>query len=155
VLFGALLLGAPDAAAAPPPVNPTDIRVPIADPQPQPPTRRPRPDVADPPSDVAVADPCTESCAPSDPPEEPSAQPEPAHGQPVDEPAAPPSPKATPVDQPRSIPVGIPTPSRVDTGEGPGNPVNWWLVGVPALALLGLAAGGSYVWIRRGERSAR
>lgn len=155
VLFGALLLGAPDAAAAPPPVHPTDVRAPIANPQPPPPTR---PDVAEPPSDIAVADPCTEDCQPSGDPQEPSAEPEQPQaepGQPVDEPVAPPRPSAKPVDQPRSVPVGIPTPSRIDTGEGPGNPVNWWLVGVPALALLGLAAGGGYLWIRRGERSAR
>lgn len=167
VLFGALLLGAPDAAAAPPPVNATDVRAPITDSGP--PTRRT--DVATTATDIAVADPCTEDC-PADPPaEEPPAQSEePAAdqpearqsdtgeshtGQPIDEPAAPPSPSAKPADQPRSIPGAIPTPSRVDTGEGPGDPVNWWLVGLPALALLGLAAGSSYVWIRRGERSAR
>ena len=170
VLFGALLLGAPDAAAAPPPVNATNVRAPITDPGP--PTRRPRPDVATTATDIAVADPCTEDCPPADPPaQEPPAQPEePAAddpdtgrpdtgeshtGQPIDEPAPPPSPSAKPAGQPRSIPGAIPTPSRVDTGEGPGDPVNWWLVGLPALALLGLAAGGSYVWIRRGERSAR
>ncbi|HEV7651857.1 MAG TPA: hypothetical protein VGP26_27185 [Actinophytocola sp.] len=187
VLFGALLLGAPDAAAAPPPAHPTDVRAPITDPGPQLPTRRPRPEVATPVTDVAVADPCTEDCPPPDDPQEPSAQPEQpdtgqsdtgqsdtgqsdtgdtgntgesqtghsGNGPAVDEPAAPPSPSAKPVDQPRSVPAAIPTPSRIDTGEGPGDPANWWLVGGSALALLGLAAGGGYLWIRRGERSAR
>jgi hypothetical protein len=165
VLFGALLLGAPDASAAPPPVHPTDVRAPIAQPEPYPPTRG-HPEVADPATDIAVADPCTENCEPSGDPTEPSAQPgqpgsgqpdneQSNSGQPIDEPAAPPRPSARPVDQPRSVPVAIPVPSRIDTGEGPGDLVNWWLVGVSALALLGLAAGGGFRWIRRGERSAR
>ena len=167
VLFGALLAGAPNAAAdAPPPVRATDVHAPIA--TYAQPTRQLRPEVADPATDIAVAEPCTEDCTPADPTDEPTDEPaepatetaqpqaeQPQAGQPIDEPAAPPSPKATPVDQPRSIPVAIPTPSRIDTGEGPGDPVNWWLVGVPALALLGGAAGGGYLWIRRAERSAR
>jgi len=174
VLFGALLAGAPNAAAdAPPPANPTTVRAPIATRAPiteqQYPTYRPRPEAADPATDVANPEPCTEDCAPVDPPEEPdtdqpdtdqpdSEQPEAdqhSSGQPVGEPTAPPSPNAKPVDQPRSVPAAIPTPSRIDTGEGPGDPANWWLVGLPALALLGLAAGGGYLWIRRGDRTAR
>jgi hypothetical protein len=95
ILFGALLLGAPNAAAAP--AEPTGIAVPAYS--------------ADPP--------------------------------------------ARPVGQPRSAPVAIPTPTRIDTGEGPGEEVDWWLIAVPALVLLGLAAWGSYAWIARSERSPR
>jgi hypothetical protein len=180
VMFGALLLGAPEAAAAPPPVNQPRVVATAANPGPLQP--RTRPEIGTPPT-VVVADPCTD-CTPDEPaddPATPATEPDPADA-PTDSShdssgsaddsangstssstggstggsAAEPSGK--PVDQPRSAPAGVPTPTRIDTGEGPGDPgapVNWLLIGLPALALLGLAAGGAYVWITRSERSAR
>ena len=156
ILFGALIFGAPQAVAAPPPANQTDIAAPMADPvdDPEPP--------ACPEGHLCPAEPCETDCEPVEEPEEEPvdnpdepAQPEEPQQQ-VDQPEQPePGPVAKPVGQPRSAPIAIPTPSRIDTGEGPGEPVNWWLIGLPALALLGLAAGGAYAWITRTERSAR
>jgi hypothetical protein len=165
VLFGALLVGATDAAAAPPPADPTGIDRPVLDPRdpgdPVPPEPEPRPDVATPATEIAVDDPC-DVCPPDDPPDDPATEPAEPEA-PADEPeatpqAAPqPSPSAGPVGRPRSAPAGIPTPTRIDTGEGPGGAEapNWLLIGAPALALLSLAAGGAYLWIRRTDRSAR
>jgi hypothetical protein len=50
---------------------------------------------------------------------------------------------------------GVPVPNRIETGEGPADPVAWWLVVVPGLALLLLAAGSAYLWIARTERGGR
>jgi hypothetical protein len=164
ILFGALLLGGTGAAAELPPAEPTGIDRPVLDagdpvpPKPKP----PRPDAATPATEVATevatGEPC-DACPPSAVPSEPQA---PA-GTPADEPeatpqAAPrPRPSAGPVGRPRSAPAGIPTPTRIDTGEGPGDAEapNWLLIGAPALALLSLAAGGAYLWIRRTDRGAR
>ncbi|MGH3760614.1 hypothetical protein [Actinophytocola sp.] len=181
VLFGALLVGVTEAAAAPA-VAPTDV--PAATPAPPLP---PSPNVAAPATEVepcveeceppdcpertrcpAPENPCEAGCEPTEEPEEsaaaPPADPEPPAkptGQPRSAPLGVPraaplgQPRTDPLGQPRSAPLGVATPSRIDTGEGPGDPVNWWLVGVPALVLLGIAAGGSYVWITRTERGPR
>jgi hypothetical protein len=183
VLFGVLLLGAPEATAAPAPPNigtrPTEIEV--REPCRGCPTTECPPDTLCP----APEEPCETECPPAEEPEEPTdpgqpeepegpAEPEQPEG-PVDTdqpqepadtddgqaveqptetgPAAEPS--ARPVGQPRPLPAGVPVPTRIDTGEGPADPVDWLLVGLPALALLGLAGGGAYLWIRRTERSAR
>ncbi len=169
VVFGALLLGAPHAAAAPPPVNPTGVEIAIADPEPHVPPKPGSPEIGTPPSEVAP-DPCGTDCPPADCPEgqlcEPPANPCDEPCEPVEEPEQPAEPEppvatpsAAPTAQPRPVPSTdadtVPTPNRIDTGEGPGDPVNWWLVGIPALVLLGLAAGGAHLWITRTERSPR
>jgi hypothetical protein len=60
---------------------------------------------------------------------------------------------ATPTNPPTTEPTtSIPTPNRIDTGEGSndGSP-NWVMLGVPALILLTIVAGGSIWWLRRSE----
>jgi hypothetical protein len=175
VMFGALLLGAPDAAAAaPPPVNQPRVVATAANPGPLQPRRQP--EIGTPPT-LVVVDPCTD-CTPDDPaddPESPTTEPTPSDA-PTDAPSdssngtsgdstygstsgSSAEPAGKPVDRPHSAPAGVPTPTHIDTGQGPGggsgDPVDWWLVALPALALLGLAAGGAYVWIARTERSSR
>jgi hypothetical protein len=57
------------------------------------------------------------------------------------------------VQQPQDPPSGVPTPNRIDTGEGPADQdASWLFLVVPALALLGLAAAGTMLVIRRSER---
>ncbi len=153
VLLGALLLGAPDAVAAP--VDPDVVATAVVDPGPQRP-RPGRPDVAEPATEVAVEEPTDDPAEPTDP----TTEPEPAEpaDQATDQPTADqPVPAAAPVGRPRPAPAGVPVPARIDTGEGPGAPAGpaWWLIALPALALLGMTAGGTYRWIRRTERSAR
>ncbi|WP_291414249.1 hypothetical protein [Actinophytocola sp.] len=167
ILFGALVLGAPQAAAAPPPPigEATEIALP--------PTRPRLP--IDPPATDVVADPCPDSCEPpadpcdtepaqceppvdeppaEDPPtEDPPAETPPAKQPPADEPSATPTPQAKPVGRPEPAPEGVPTPNRIETGAGPEDPVNWLLVAVPALVLLALAGAGGYYWISRTDRS--
>lgn len=172
VLFGALLLGAPEAAAAPPPTRATEVEAP--------PTYYPRPRGEVPAPATEVTDePCETECpAPEPPDEEPPAE-DPADDStedpadaPAEEPAeeSAPEPAGTvgqpeaptgvpavdrPVGQPRPAPAGVPVPARIDTGEGPGEGVNWWLIGISAAVLLGLAFGGAQRWIARTERSPR
>jgi hypothetical protein len=183
VLFGALLLGAPQAAAAtaPPPAKPTEIVVTAANPKPR------LPEIGTPPSETDPqpcqeicepecpegqlcenpGEPCETGCEPAEEPEDPPAErpgdpDQPADepgddpaGEPTDDPTGP-SPTAKPVDQPRSAPAGVPTPTRIDTGEGPGGGrVNWWLIAVPVFALLTIAAGAAHFWIGRTERAGK
>ncbi|MGH3881360.1 MAG: hypothetical protein ACRDSK_30415, partial [Actinophytocola sp.] len=151
VLFGVLLLGAPEAAAAPAPPNigtrPTEISTsePCRD---CPTTECPRGTLC-----PAPEEPCeTDACPPAEEPEEPGqpeepegpAEPEqPADGdqpqEPADgdqdgdqdtdpaveqptEPGTAAEPSARPVGQPRPLPAGVPVPTRIDTGEGPADP---------------------------------
>ena len=187
VLFGVLLLGAPEAAAAPAPPNigtrPTEIAT--AEPcRNCPRTECPRGTLCPAPDEPCETDACPPVEEPEEPgqPEEPEGPAEPEQpegpddtdqpqeptdsnqsggqgaGQATEQPTDPGTaaePSARPVGQPRPLPAGVPVPTRIDTGEGPGDPVDWLLVGLPALALLGLAGGGAYLWIRRTERSAR
>jgi hypothetical protein len=164
ILLGALLFGAPHAAAAPlVPIGPTDIVAPTVPPKPNPcqvkhipcdltlPTFDP-----DLPTDVANPTdvPTTEPSIPTDvtnPPSEPS---EP--GEPSDPPVTTTT-QHPPVEHPKDAPTGVPTPNRIDTGAGPADPsnpsmANWALIVVPALALLALAGAGAFLWIQRSER---
>jgi len=159
ILVGTLLSGAGVAAAEPPFAGPTDIAAPTAPPEPAPcevvcdftaptwdelptdivnPTVDPDPTFPTDPTDTAnptVTDEPTEPPAeqpPTEPPTTPTTQPQ--------------------VGQPKSPPSGVPTPNRIDTGAGPADPAQWWLVAVPLLALLGLAAAGAWLVVQRSER---
>lgn len=149
---------------APPPPGrsdrPTDIAIPTVDPEPPEPT----PQVDLPATDIVAEEPCwqTDTCPPPvdpceedpqscEPTDEPT-EPEEPTDEPTDEPTTEPTPSDRPVDQPRAAPESVPTPSRIDTGAGPADPVNWLLIAVPALALLAMAGGGVYLWVARSER---
>ena len=155
ILLGTLLSGAGVAVAAPPFAGPTDIAVPTAPPEPEPcapitceitlptldelptdianPTENPDPTL---PTDIANP---TENPDPTDPPE-------------TTEPPVTTTTQQPPVEQPKNPPSGVPTPNRIDTGAGPADPANWWLIALPVLALLGLAATGAWLVIQRSER---
>jgi outer membrane biosynthesis protein TonB len=151
VLLGALLLGAPNAVAAPPPDDRDAVTPVVVSPEPPKPGQ---PDVGTPATDIAVGEPTDPTGEPTDPTDEPA--PEPA-AQPAAQPTDQPTPAAAPVGRPRPAPAAVPIPARIDTGEGPtsSGPADWWLLGLAALVFLGVAAGGTYRWIRRTERSAR
>jgi len=158
ILLGALLFGAQYAAAAPPvPVGGTEIALPTAPPEPEPcevkhvicdltnPTLELPTDVVDPtlptaptlPTDITSPTVSTEPSEPSEPPATTT------RSQPTDVPAG--APQAAPV----------PRPNRIDTGAGPSDPVDpmsWWLIAVPVLAILAMAAAGAFLWIQRSER---
>ncbi|MBB4909745.1 hypothetical protein [Actinophytocola algeriensis] len=162
ILLGTLLSGAGVAVAAPPFGGPTDIVAPTAttEPDPEPckpitceitlptpdelptdvanPTENPDPDPTFPTGPTDIANP-TENPDPTDPPE------------PTEPPVTTTTP-VPPVEQPKNPPSGVPTPNRIDTGAGPADPVDWWLIALPALALLGLAATGAWLVIQRSER---
>lgn len=130
ILLGTLLSGAGVAVAAPEPCEPIscEITLPTLDELPTDlanPTENPDPTI---PTEVA------------NPTENPPETTEPPTGQ------------QPPVEQPRNPPSGIPTPNRIDTGAGPADPVSWWLIALPVLALLGLAATGTWLVIQRSER---
>jgi hypothetical protein len=155
ILLGTLLSGAGVAVAAPPFAGPTDIAAPTGTVEPEPckpitceitlptldelptdianPTENPDPTI---PTDIANP---TENPDPTDPPE-------------TTEPPVTTTTQQPPVEQPKSPPSGVPTPNRIDTGAGPADPVNWWLIALPVLALLGLAATGTWLVIQRSER---
>lgn len=163
ILLGTLLSGAQVAAAAPPFAGPTDIATPTftSEPEPEPcevkhvtcditlPTRTALPtDIANPtvtveptiptgPSDIANP---TGTPDPTEPPET------------TEPPVTTTTQQQPPVQQPQDPPSVVPTPNRIDTGAGPSDAVNWWLVAVPMLVLLGLAAAGTLLVIRRTER---
>lgn len=165
-LFGALLLGTPHAAAAPAPGGPTDVVAPTVPPEP-PTTTKPTPQFDPPATDIVAERPCwqLDNCPPPECPEDvlcpvpvdpclldPKSCDEPSEPSEPTEPATVPTPAGQPVDQPRPTPEAVPTPTRIDTGAGPAEPVNWWLIAVPALALLAMAAAGTFLWIARSER---
>jgi outer membrane biosynthesis protein TonB len=157
ILLGALLFGAQYAAAAPTaPGGDAEIALPTAPPEPEPcrvqlticdltnPTLELPTDVANP----------TFPSVPTQPPE--STQPA--------EPTEPTQPAESPVvttTQQTEVPAGapqaapVPRPNRIDTGSGPSDPVDplsWWLIAVPVLAVLAMAAAGAFLWIQRSER---
>ena len=161
ILLGALLFGAQHAAAAPPvPVGPTDIALPTAPPPPDPcevkhivcditlPTA-----VTDFPTDVVNPTEPTEPTEPTDP-TEPTEPTEPSDPVTTTQPQPTATGTATatnaPAGEPQAAPV--PRPNRIDTGAGPADPVTWWLIAVPALAVLAMAAAGAFLWIQRTER---
>ena len=158
VLLGALLLGAPDAVAAP--VDPDVVATAVVDRRAvrasdRGPGGRTWP--SRPPRSRSRSRPTTPR-SPTDPTDRRDPSPRsPPIRQPTEPTADQPVPAAAPVGRPRPAPAGVPVPARIDTGEGPGAPAGpaWWLIALPALALLGMTAGGAYRWIRRTERSAR
>jgi hypothetical protein len=152
------------AAAAPPFAGPTDIATPTAEPC----AIQIRcdvtlPTVAEPPTDIAS--PTAEPTTPTDI-ANPTENPDPTRPTDIANPTENPDPteppvttttttttsEQPPVQQPQDPPSGVPTPNRIDTGAGPADEVNWFLLVVPALALLGLAAAGTMLVIRRTER---
>jgi hypothetical protein len=167
IMFGVMLFGATQANALPvAPIAPTDVaNVPTADPLPpkpptcktgikcQPPTLEPcfqlpgktcEPpcgDIRRLPCNPPTLTPCKDDCQPpSSEPTKPS------------EPTDPSTKVATPTNPPTTDPTtSIPTPNRIDTGEGFDESPNWVLLGVPALVLLTIVAGGSIWWMRRSE----
>lgn len=162
LMSGMLLLGAGVATAAPRvPIGPSDIAVPTAPPEPDP--CSPKKYI---PCDLPtlIIDEPTEPEEPTDianPTVEPSEPTEPSQPGEPNEPSEPPATTTVvtttqqqPVGRPAEGPSGIPTPTRIDTGAGPVDPgsVNWWLIAVPVLALLALAASGTLLWIQRTER---
>ncbi len=161
ILLGTLLSGAGVAAAAPPYAGPTDIASPTAEPQPCVTKIRcdiTLPTVAEPPTDIAspTAEPTTPTdvTSPTATPTDtatPTRTPDPTTPDPTRPPVTT-TREHPPVQQPQDPPSGVPTPNRIDTGAGPADEVNWFLLVVPALALLGLAAAGTMLVIRRTER---
>ncbi|MFI7675772.1 hypothetical protein [Actinophytocola sp. NPDC049390] len=155
ILLGTLLSGAEVAAAAPPFAGPTDIASPTATPERcevQVTCDITLPTVAEPPTDIAS--PTVEPTTPTDvasPTAEPTRPTDIANPDPTEPPVTTTTPQP-PVQQPQDPPSGVPTPNRIDTGAGPADEVNWFLLIVPALALLGLAAAGTLLVIRRSER---
>jgi outer membrane biosynthesis protein TonB len=161
ILLGTLLSGAGAATAAPVLGGPTDLASPTVPPQPEPCVVTIRCDVtqptaAEPPTDIAsptaepttptdIASPAAEPTRPTDV-ATPTAQPDPS------QPPVTTTSRQPQVEQPRNPPSGVPTPTRIDTGEGPAEQVNWFLLVIPALVLLGLAATGTVLVIRRTER---
>ncbi|MFC4855285.1 hypothetical protein [Actinophytocola glycyrrhizae] len=163
ILLGTLLSGAGVAAAAPPSAGPTDIVAPTATIEPEPCAIKhvacdiTVPTLAEPPTDIAnpTADPDpTIPTGPTDiadPTEDPEPA-DPADPQKTTEPPVTTTTPVPPVEQPKDAPSGVPTPNRIDTGAGPADPVAWWLIALPALALLGLAATGAWLVVQRSER---
>jgi hypothetical protein len=163
ILAGVLLFAAPAVATAAPAAGPGDIAVPVDPPPPEP---EPNPAVEPGADDVGVEEPCwqTDTCKPPVDPclEDPeSCEPvdpcieDPMSCEQVDPCEEDPSSCEPTTTTTTAEPQGVPVPTRIDTGEGPADPVAWWLVIVPGLALLALAAGGAYWWIARTERIGR
>ena len=161
ILLGTLLSGAGVAAAAPPLGGPADLASPTATPERcevQIKCDVTLPTVAEPPTDVAnpTAEPPTDVANPTVDPTIPTGPTDIANPTENPDPTEPPVTTTTgtqpPVQQPQDPPSGVPTPNRIDTGAGPADEVNWFLLVVPALALLGLAAAGTMLVIRRTER---
>jgi hypothetical protein len=132
ILVGTLLSGAGVAVAAPPFAGPTDVAAELPTDFANP-TENPDPTV---PADLTNP---TENPDQTDPPE-------------TTEPPVTTTTQQPPVEQPKNPPSGVPTPNRIDTGAGPADPVNWWLIALPVLTLLGLAATGTWLVIQRSER---
>jgi outer membrane biosynthesis protein TonB len=164
ILVGTLLSGAGVAVAAPPFAGPTDIAAPTAttEPEPEPCEVRHICDITLPtldelPTDIANP---TENPDPTDPTvptgptdiANPTENPDPTDPPETGQPPVTTTTQQPPVEQPKNPPSGVPTPNRIDTGAGPADPVNWWLIALPVLALLGLAATGTWLVIQRSER---
>lgn len=154
ILLGTLLSGAGVAAAAPPFAGPTDIASPTVHPEPEPCEAKKicdftLPTEAELPTDVANPTIEPDPTIPTGPTDvaNPTVTPEPT------EPPVTTTTEQPPVQQPQDPPSGVPTPNRIDTGEGPvDESANLWLLVIPMVALLGLAAAGTMLVIRRSER---
>jgi hypothetical protein len=175
ILVGTLLSGAHVAAAAPPVTNQPQVLAPTAAtvatrPQVQPcQVRYTRCDVTAPtrtklPTDIATPTDTTEPAEPSEPTRTklPTATANPANPAETPEANEPPvvtTTRQVPATQKADAPAGVPVPNRIDTGAGPSEVAaapasltDWWPLAVPLLALLGLAAAGTVLVIRRSER---
>ncbi len=162
ILLGTLLSGAEVAAAAPPFAGPTDIASPTATPERcevQIKCDITLPTVAEPPTDIAsptaepttptdVANPTVDPTIPTGPTDiaNPTENPDPT------DPPVTTTTNQPPVEKPQDPPSGVPTPNRIDTGAGPADEVNWFLLVVPLLVLIGLAGAGTMLVIRQSER---
>lgn len=159
ILLGTLLSNAGVAVAAPPFAGPTDIAAPTAttattEPEPEP--CKPinchitLPTLDELPTDIVNP---TENPDPTLPTDitNPTVDPDPTDP-PTSEPPVTTTTQQPPVEQPKNPPTGVPTPNRIDTGAGPADPVDWWLIVLPVLALLGLAAAGAWLVIQRSEQ---
>jgi hypothetical protein len=154
ILAGVLLFAAPAVATeltgAAPAAGPGDFAVPVAPPPPEP---DPNPAVEPGADDIGVEEPCwqTDTCKP---PVDPCEK-DPESCEPVDPCVEDPQSCEPTTTTTTPEPAGVPVPTRIDTGEGPVDPIAWWLVIVPGLGLIALAAGGAYWWIARTERRGR
>jgi hypothetical protein len=141
-----LLFGAHQASAAPPTAtDPPDILTPTEPPRPRPCEVRPVPcDLT-----LTVATPTTETTEPTGPsdPAEPSSEPTSTTAARVP-PAGPSTDRTVGDDGTASGPARSTTPVRPPAPAG----TDWWLVAVPVLALLALAAAGTVLLIQRSER---
>lgn len=158
IVFGVLLLGSQPGYAAPP-VGPTDIQPPIVTLPPKPPTPKPCevikcvPPTLEPcfikPGNICTPptlDPCVvkpDTCKPpTNPPtltEPPTLTPPPSTTHPT---------TTTTHTNPQT--GSIPTPNRIDTGEGPGPEGRGWLFWIaPAFGVLALGAGLTGLWLMR------
>jgi len=155
ILLGALIFGAQHAAAAPPvPVGP-DLALPTAPPEPDP--CEVKHIVCDITLPTAVTDFPTDTVNPTEPteptaPTAPTAPTEPSDPVTTTQPTTTTTTTTTgaPAGEPQAAPV--PRPNRIDTGAGPADPVSWWLIALPVLAVLAMAAAGAFLWIQRTER---
>ncbi|GAB1516552.1 hypothetical protein [Actinophytocola sp. KF-1] len=159
ILMGTLLSGAGVAAAAPPFAGPTDIASPTATPERCEVRIRcdiTLPTVAEPPTDIAspTAEPTTPTdvASPTATPTRPTDIATPTGNPDPTDPPVTTTTRQPPVEKPQDPPSGVPTPNRIDTGAGPADEVNWVLLVIPALVLIGLAGAGTMLVIRRSER---
>lgn len=160
ILLGTLLSGAGVAAAAPPFAGPTDIVAPTVPPEPHPCAAKHAicditlPTLDELPTDIANPTVTIDPTVPTGPTDiaNPTVTDEPTEPPATSEPPATTTTQQPPVEQPRNPPSGVPTPNRIDTGAGPADPVSLWLIALPALAVLGLAAAGAWLVIQRSER---
>lgn len=151
ILLGTLLSGAHVAAAAPPFAGPSEIVAPTVPPEPEPcetkrvPCEFTSPTLVEQPTDVANPTVTADPTVPTGPTDiaNPTVTSDPPVTTTTEQPA---------VEQPKDAPSGVPTPNRIDTGSGPADPMTWWPLVLPVLALLGLAAAGTVMVIKRSER---
>ncbi|MGB3437806.1 MAG: hypothetical protein WBA97_03545 [Actinophytocola sp.] len=159
ILLGTLLSGAGVAAATPTFAGPTEIVAPTDPPEPEPCEVKRLCDLTLPtmdelPTDIANPTATIDPTIPTGPTDiaNPTVTDDPTEPPETSEPPVTTTTVRPPAERPKTPPSGVPTPNRIDTGSGPSDPVSWWLLALPALALLGLAATAAWLVIQRSER---
>jgi uncharacterized membrane protein len=134
--LAALVLSAPLASAAPPAADPPDILTPASPPDPEPCTAHPVPcDITLPTFTVATP-------TPVEPPTTTTTTPPPSSTTNAESGTGSDTDAGTASGPVKSTPARQTEPTSTE----------WWLIAVPALALLTLAAAGAFLLIQRSER---